>query len=377
MNIFSKQKIIITTLFLLVLLVGCTQQNTPAETIKIGAVLPFTGSSGITGESSRNGIDLAVSEINSQGGIQNRKLEVLYEDSQTKTDAGFTAFTKLRSVDNISFVITSVSGVALAISPVANKEKIIQMDIVSATHSYSTPNDYTFRTGVNAYYFSNAMTTLLEKDSVKNVSILFVNTEYGSGYKDSFVTEYQKTGKPILLLEAYNQDEKDFATHLEKIRRSDPDALVLISLQKETPLILKEIDSLEIKIRIYTDVYAAEQEGNLETETSNRIKYVKPGIREDSEIFRKFAEKYSERYRKQPDFIAAQGYDGAMMLVTAMKQCNNPENTTCVKEQLQNIKNYSGAIGTNLSFDINGDLERRSFDVNTISNGSFVKIGEI
>ena len=183
-----------------------TKEEKTKEPIKIGAILPFTGSSGITGESSKNGLDLAVGEINNKGGINGRSIIVLFEDSQTKTEVGVSAFQKIKNINDINFVFTSVSGVALAISPLANENKIIQMDVVSASPSYSTPNDFTFRTGVSSYYFADKMSDLLSGKKINNIALLFVNTEYGVGYKNVFADKFTKNNGNILGTESFNQN---------------------------------------------------------------------------------------------------------------------------------------------------------------------------
>lgn len=367
-----KAKILLLLIALAILFAGCTQQG---EKIKVGAVLPFTGSSGITGESSRNGLDLALGEINSSGGINGKQLDILYEDSQTKTDVGLTAFNKLKDIDGIKIVFTSVSGVALAVSPVANANKIVQMDIVAAAPAYSSPNDFTFRTGVNSYFFAEKMSDLLTDRNVTKVALLFINTEYSAGYKQAFLDSYQGKGGKAVAVESFNQDDKDFKTQLGKIQNSSAQTLVLISLQKETPLLLRQMDETGFEMPIFTDVYAAELTDNLKTKSAEKIIYLKPKIdfeNEKNSVAKSFKEKYLQKYGKEPDFVAAQAYDGLRLVVEAMKQCPNPENTECIKEALYKIKNFQGAIGNNLSFNSNGDIVDRPLETMTIKNGKFV-----
>lgn len=369
----------ISIIIVLVVMIGAFSwwQETKAskETIKMGAVLPFTGSSGITGESSKNGLELAMEEINKSGGVNNKKIEILYEDSQTKTEVGLTAFQKLKSVNNIKTAFTSVSGVALAISPVANENKIIQMDVVSAAPKYSSPDDFTFRTGVSSYFFASKMTDTLLSNDIKEVALLHVNNDYGLGYKDVFTKDYEGRGGKIIDVETYNQGDTDFKTQITKIKQYSPEAFLMISLQKETPLLLKQMDQLNFNVPIYADVYAAELPDNLTAKVSAGMIYLKPAIDSgnlSNAVAKRFKENYLAKYGKEPDFIAAQAYDGLCLVVEAMKKCDSPENAECIKEQLYSIKNYQGAIGSDLSFDSNGDIVDRPLELKTIKNGQFV-----
>ncbi|MCX6802957.1 MAG: ABC transporter substrate-binding protein [Candidatus Diapherotrites archaeon] len=136
---------------------------------------------------------MAVFEINQAGGINGKKMNVLYEDSQTKTEVGLTAFQKLLEVNKIRYAFTSVSGVALAVASLANKNEIVQMDVVSATPAYSTPNDFTFRTGINSYYFGKVLSKLLIDRNIQFVSLFYINSDYGVGYKEAFLNDFQRS----------------------------------------------------------------------------------------------------------------------------------------------------------------------------------------
>ncbi len=379
----NSKNTIIGVIVLAVVIVGgyflINKQPAPEEKepIKIGAVLPFTGSSGITGESSKNGLELALEEINNKEGIDGRKIEIIYEDSQTKTEIGLSAFKKLRESSDIKVVFTSVSGVALAIAPLANEQKVLQMDVVSAAPAYSTPSDFTFRTGVNSYAFAGEMSKLLIKKNIKEIALLFVNTEYGVGYKDVFIKDYESNGGKIIATESYNQGETDFRTIITKIKNSSPKALVLISLQKETPVLLQQMEQMQFNVPIFTDVYAAELPVNLDIKISENIIYLKPivDLRNDNNSMAKdFATNYLQKYGREPDFIAAQAYDGLRLAVNAMENCGSPTDAECIKDNLYKIKDFRGVIGSNISFDINGDIANRPLGIMTIKNGQFVPL---
>lgn len=376
-------KIIIGAIVLILLVWGGvklfgTKNEKTSEPIKIGAILPFTGSSSITGEISKNGLNLAADEVNKIGGIKGRSVEILYEDSQTKTETGVSAFQKLRNINGIKFVFTSVSGVALAISPLANENKIVQMDVVAAAPAYSTPNDFTFRTGVSSYYFADKMSNLLRGKNLNDIALLYVNTDYGVGYKNVFADKFTSAGGNILGIESFNQNSTDFKTQIIKIKNLKPSALVLISLQKETPFLLRQMDQLSFYIPIYTDVYVAELQDNLSIPVAEHMIYLKPSIADEIKNSRvkEFNNNYKVKYGNNPDFIAAQAYDGFYLLVQAMKKCDDPEDTICVKNNLTEIKKFQGIIGDSIEFDVNGDITGRSFELKTIKNGQFVKYEE-
>ncbi|EKD24227.1 MAG: hypothetical protein ACD_81C00076G0005 [uncultured bacterium] len=350
-------------------------KSTKGGTIDVGAIVPFTGSSAVVGELIKNGLEIAAEEINSKGGVNGKVIKLMFEDNQTKTEVGLSAFMKLKDINKVKYVITSVSGVALAISPVANENKIVQMDVVAATPKYSTPDDFTFRTGVSSYFFAREMAKLMIDRNIKDAGILFVNTEYGQGFKDVFQNEYTERGGVISVAEGYGQEDKDFRTQLTKIKSRNPEALLLVSLQKEASTILKQMGELKMDTPIYSDVYAMEQESNLKLAENLKIYYFKPTVDYiSSDAATTFENAYKNKYGKEPDFIAAQAYDGINLLVAAIQKCNDYKNTVCVKDALYALRDVKGVISEHMDFDVNGDIMNRPLELRTIIGGKFVGI---
>ena len=92
------------------------------KVINIGAILPLTGEGAKYGDAAKKGINLAVKEINSAGGINGKSVQIIYEDSQGDPKAGVAAMQKLVITDKVSAVIGDLlSSVTLAIAPIANK----------------------------------------------------------------------------------------------------------------------------------------------------------------------------------------------------------------------------------------------------------------
>ena len=108
-----------------------------------------------------------------------------------------------------------------------------------------------FETGVNSYAFAGKMSELLASKGVNKIALLYINTEFGVGYKDVFNKEYTNTGGEIITIESFNQGDTDFKTQISKIKNSGAKALMLISSQKESPVILTQISQLKLSVPIY------------------------------------------------------------------------------------------------------------------------------
>ena len=119
----------------------------PAATpIRIGAIDPLTGPFAAYGEPVRDGMLLAVDEINAKGGIGGRKIELLLEDDGGDPKNSVSAFTKLATVSKVPVVIGPLSsGASMATAPLAERYKVVQLSTLAGTIDLSKAGDYVFR----------------------------------------------------------------------------------------------------------------------------------------------------------------------------------------------------------------------------------------
>jgi branched-chain amino acid transport system substrate-binding protein len=372
-----KIKIILGIIIvILIILVAAFYKPVPKETIKIGAILPLTGSNSIYGDLSKKGVDIAVEEINKKG-INGKKLEIVYQDSESKAETAVQVFNSLRNIQNINIFLTEVSSVALAISPLANENKVIQMDVGATTPKYTSKDDYTFRTAINSQYFAEAMSRKLLEIGIDNIGVLYINNDWGVGYKEKFEKNFNKEN--IVIEQSFEPNATDFRTQLTKIKAKNPEAILLISQLKETPRLLKQTTELNIKIPIYSDVYSIESKDVIDSAGSaaEGIIYIAPKFdteRTDS-VFVNYKDKYFEKFKEIPESLSAQAYDAVKVLAQALKKCGNDVDTDCIKNELYKIQDFDGVSGK-ITFDEYGEVEDKPVQLKQIKNGQFVPYEE-
>ena len=176
--------------------------------IKFGVTLPITGDLANFGNGEKAAIEIAVEEINSNRGINGKKIEIVYEDSKGQISEAVTAYNKIHDYDNIKYVLTHLSSVALAIEPLSLKDKVIQIDVASTTPVYSTPNDYSFRTGIMATQLAKEEANFLYNHlNAKKVAVLYLNDDFGKGMLKIFKENYRGE---IVAEDLYNSGDSDF-----------------------------------------------------------------------------------------------------------------------------------------------------------------------
>ncbi len=368
-------KVLVGIFCLLFILTACAQKaEIESAPIKVGAILALTGSNSLYGEQAKRGVELAVEDVNKDG-INGRLLEVVYEDSKGQGKEAVSAFNKLR-IQDINVFLTLTSGVALSIAPLANQEGVLQMEMGATTPKYATPNDYTFRTAVNARFFAEVLAKELISRNINQVAVLYINTEWGLGLIKAFEDKFHQLGGNIELKETFDEGATDFRTQLEKIKQASSQNIVLVSLLPETGRLLKQASELSLNKQLYSDVFSVEGQTVLDVagQSADGIMYVAPKFDTESKepVVEEFVKAYQAKYdNAQPSALEAQAYDAVHILAQAMQSC--AENAACLKNKLSVLSHYAGASG-DITFDENGDPIDKVMQLKTINNGRFVSV---
>jgi branched-chain amino acid transport system substrate-binding protein len=363
----KKKNYLIIGIIIAIVVIGVivTNNQKNEETIKIGSIMPLTGSIAGQGKWSVDAINLAVDEINSKGGINGKKIEVIEEDSKGLAADGIMAYEKLKNINNIKYILTSTSSVALAVKNSSDKDNIILMDTTATTPSYSSPNDFSFRTGITAEGLSKKSAEILFNElNATKVAMLIINNDFGKGMEDSFKKYY--SGE-IVDIEHFNRDTQDVRTELLKLKNKKFDYVFLVCQYKEGIIIVNQAKELGLNLKFFSNSYSIEVNDFLNGTkgVSDGMIYVSPTFNSES-----FSKAYRGKYGYEPNFYGAQAYDGIIALSKVLEKCDYL-NTECSKDELMKL-NYQGVSGI-IKFDINGDVDKE-VDLKTIKNGEFVKL---
>ncbi len=159
--------------------------------VRIGAVLPLTGPSARYGKWIQEGLDLAVENINASGGINGRRLAIIYEDDQAQPVNAASAMQKLVNVDRVPVVFGSwASSAVLAQAPIAERSKTVLM-AEAISPKIRDAGDFVFRIQPDArYYLKTLVPFVFDEVGARTASILFVNNDFGVDQADVFKGEF-------------------------------------------------------------------------------------------------------------------------------------------------------------------------------------------
>lgn len=374
-------RIIITVVIVIIVIggiwYGVSRKLVEKEPIKIGVILPLTGNGAIYGEWGRNALEIVKDEINSIGGINGDKVELIYEDGKFDAAESVNAFNKLLNINQIKYVITIGSSPAVAVSPLANRNKVIQMDFSATASTYRTEGDFTFRTAPTAEQFGIDGAKWLIDHNQKQISVLYINNDQGLSIFDAFKKEYEKFGGEILEAQKFSQNGTDFRTEILKTIKNKDQYIFLIGHLKESGIIVREINELGYNNSILSHVYSVEGDDFLKTagDFNNKLIYLAPDYNPGkNNLTADYNKKYKEKYREDSEYFGAFAYDALRVLALGISKCSNYNDTECVKNELFRIRGYQGLTGE-ITFDKSGD---RIIDltVKEVKNGQFVPYKE-
>jgi len=365
-----KKILIFGIIILSLLIAGCKVQE--KEPVKVGAIYQETGTGSDWGARAIKGVNLAAEKINADGGIDGRKLAVIYEDSKSTPKDAVTAISKLIDVDGVKAVLSQQSSVVMALSPIANENKIILVDTGATTPSYTSADDFTFRVSYTATYFAKEISSMLNKKEIKTLGMLYVNNDYGQGMLKTY-REY--FNGDIIISETFADSAADFRTQLQKIKEKNPDAVVFASNPTQAGIILKQREELGLTQQFYTDANAMEYQSALDSAggAAEGVIYASQfyDVNRTDDSFRDFNSRFMQKYNESSNPLSAQAYDGLMVLAAAMRKCENPADSECIKDGLYNIS-IKGIIGS-ITFDRYGDVIYRPTIIKTVKNNTFVQ----
>jgi branched-chain amino acid transport system substrate-binding protein len=340
---------------LMVLSFGCAKKED--KEIKIGAIFPLSGDAQRIGNMKKDGADLAADEINMKGGIKGVRFITLYEDSQNEPSKGVSAFKKLSEVDKVPVIMSAMSGVSMALAPIAGKQRIVLFANVGHP-AITGQNEWVFRNFPTAEQEAKETVNFaVQKLGAKRAAILYPHDDWGLSGRDAFKKKFTQLGGQVIAEESYEKNDTDFKTQLSKIKNKKPDILYFTGFGNALGIIAKQ--SVEIGIKSYrltttgfNDKAILALAGNaaegiyLTTSAFDPDK-TEPAVSD-------FVTAFKKKFGRKPAFDEALQYDTVKLIALAIERGGNASEG--IRRELSMVANYPGVCGTT-SVSAKGDFE--------------------
>ncbi len=330
-----------------------------ADPIKIGVSGPFTGGSSSMGVSMRDGVRLAVEEINKSGGVLGRKLQVVERDDEAKNERGVQIAQELINKEKVTATVGYINtGVALASQRFFQDAKIPVMNNVATGTAITAqftdqPDNYIFRNSAkDSIQAPMIVEEAITRRGFKKVAILADSTNYGQLGREDLEKALTAKGIKPVAVEKFNIKDVDMTAQLLKAKEAGADVILTYGIGPELAQIANGMTKLGWKVPMV---------GSWTLSMANFIDNAGPGgegarmpqtfIQDGSTPKRKaFIDDYLKTFKPKNNRIdspvsAAQGYDSVFLLAAAIKQANSTDGTK-IREALENLNTKVDGVVT-------------------------------
>ena len=357
-----------------VLLVAVWQK--PQGGVTIGRILPLTGPAASYGKSEQKGTLLALEEVNAAGGIGGKTLDILFEDSQCNVKDGVNAMKKLVEIHDVPAVLgATISGVTLAVAPIANERKVLLLSPLSSAAAITNAGPFVFRVMPSDAFQSAILAEWILAEGHKKVAVLGIDNAWGKGVAEEFARSFTGAGGTIVLKETCREGDRDFRVQVMKIRAAAPSALFCPTMPKEGGIILRQMKELGVSLPVYgADAWSVEELLTGAADASEGVMYTYPA-QFTGEAYQSFASRFRAQYGEDPDVNAAGAYDAVKILASCMSkvaEAGLPLIGENIRQEMAKVRGYQGATGTT-TFDNNGDSIAKTYDNMVIREGKRVQ----
>jgi branched-chain amino acid transport system substrate-binding protein len=294
--------------------------------IKVAVVNAQSGQLSSLGDWEYKGAKLAVDEWNKKGGIDGRKIQLKLFDDQGDPTTGTNIARRLVSDKYVAMIGTAESAVTIAMGPVLQQAKIPNITSGQSDGLVALKSPYLFLNGPTSTTYDSTLAQHLVNDKgYKKIAVITNNGSFGKGEHDAFLKAVKGLGVAPSTDQVVTTDQKDFSAALTKIRAQKPEVIFIGSEEVEAGLIVKQARDLGITAPF---AGAAPQGTPVFIDTAGKAAaegtiVSSPYLSNDvSDATKKFAAAYEAAYGKEAELHGAKAYDGANILLTALKTSN-------------------------------------------------------
>lgn len=300
-----RKTIVIVLLFIGVVLAFILLRggdNQASKEITIGAILPLSGPGSFVGQELRDGMLLALKEVNQE----KSKIHLVVEDSKSDPKEGVSIFQRLEGLHSIDFYVSSLSSVSMALAPLASQYQKPLVGLVVTAPKFTTESKWLFRYYPTAEEEIKPIIQILNSNNVGTLGVLYLNDDYGVSVFD-LLNQRLVGGKKVIKGEKFLISDTDFKTQIQKLKNLE--AVYVVGLDRHLKIIFSQLREVG-----YSGLVLGPSTGSLPSvvfdESSEGVYVAAPRIYDDSfQPASQLRKKYEKEYQKELSHYAANGYD--------------------------------------------------------------------
>ena len=336
------------------------------QTVKIAQVVELSGTGATAGTNFKNGVELAVKEINAAGGILGRK--VALDNMDTQSNPAIAKALTTKAIDNDVYVVMGpvFSGSIIVSMVETRRAEVPNFTGGEAAHITTQGNPYVFRTSFSqatgmpkiANYLQNGLKT-------KSVVVMYVNNDFGKGGRDAIVKELAARNIKVLADLSTDPGQVDFSSPVLRAKQANADALFAYLNEEESARLLRELRKQGYNKPVVGETTIMGQKViELAGDAANGVRgHVGLTIDAPNAAIQAFSAKYEKEFRSKSDHNGIKGYTGMYVVKAVTEKIGKFDRKAfaqAIKNSCFSAKQTPGLL-MDVCFDDKGDIDRESF----------------
>ena len=348
------------------------------SSIKLGFSAGLSGLKSELGISGRNGAQLAVEEINRNGGIRWRKVELLVMDDKNNAETACVVDQKLAKQGVNIIIGHMVSSVAVDTVKNANENKILLISPTIATDELSHIDDNFIRViasnKVQGYSLAKAV---LRETTVRSIAIVYDenNASFARIIKENFEVQMKDSGASVVATASF-KNRSDFKNIISEVRESKAEGILLIASAIDAGMFCQQSRKQNLRLPVFSPMWTMTndfiQAGGADAEGAYLISQV--DLENEEATYVEFQKEYQERYGESPSFSSVLSYDAVRVAAVAIQEAGT-DSSDQVKDAILRVGEFSGLQG-HIKLDGFGDV-KNSYYLYRVQDGVFKKVGRL
>lgn len=373
----KKHSLLIYTICVASLLLFNLAACSPQKPIMVGFAGEISGKGSDLGISARNGLMIAVNQINDQDGIQGRKIDILVRDDEGSPEKAREIDRELIDAGVVAIVGHITSSQSVAGLEVTQPAEMVMLSPITSSLELTGLDDYFFRACADNLSEIRVLTNYMRSEKQNKLVIIYDvdNEAFSLPYANAVDAEMERLGGTILKKIPYTSNKAfDINALIEQVKDEKPDAVLIISSAVSTAVLVQHMRLADLSAPLYATDWSFSE---VFVQTGGRavegvILVASFDVNSQSPALLAFKQQYRDQYGYEPNYSAMLGYETMLVLAEALKRTDGKADG--LPQALKEINNLPG-LTSNISIDPYGDVIRPVY-LFQVKDGKIQTIGE-
>lgn len=350
------KKVLVTFCMFLIAAVMFATAASAGEVV-VGAVTPLTGKLAVYGEGFQKAMNLALDEINADGGINGSPMKIFFEDNNSTSKGSVSAIQKLITINKFPVIFgPAASSNFLAVCPIAQQNKTILIGAESAAADITKCGSYVFRVFPSDLLQGKGVAELAKSLGYREVVLTYINNDWGVGLSDVFKADFKKEGGTIKDEFAHEEGKTDYRSEILRIKKSAPKAVVNLTYIKEGATLLRQAYESSMEVQwLMGSASKSPKLVELAGGAAEGVIGTYPTFSQETPQYTHYKDAWDKKYPGSKTAIFGEyNYDMVKLTARALRVAKSMSTDDIRDALIAESQGYTGVTGDK-SFDSNGD----------------------